>query len=126
MYIVIKNYDVLVQKYFTDGAESIYWFHTTPYFVPNLALWFLGPRNNEATIHHELHVGCATCLGTCGWLSEVEESKQPSESMTPSTKQPIKNPARWTPSPFIIRVKITPKLISPQLLHLFWAIFRGL
>lgn len=89
MYIV-KNYDVLVQKYYTDGAESIYWFHTTPYvFFQILALWFLGPRNNEATIHHELHVGCATCLGTCGWLSEVEESNQPTESMTPSTKQPI-------------------------------------
>ena len=38
-------------------------------------IWFFCPRNNEATIHHELHVGCATCLRTCGVFG-VEKSNQ--------------------------------------------------
>jgi len=62
-----------------------------------LALWFLGPRNNEATIHHELHVGCATCLGTSGWLSEVEESNKPSESMTPTNQATNQKPYKVDP-----------------------------
>ena len=104
MYIV-KNYDVLVQKYYTDGAESIYWFHTTPYFCSKFGTMVSWPKKQWG--HHSWRTSCWMCH-----LPRYLRMAVRSWGIQPTKRiyDPI-NQARWTPSPFIIRVKITPKAL---------------